>query len=168
VSPIRRLDHVAIAVRDTERALETFRDVFGLEVVHQEKLTSPPVRLTYLDCGNAFLQLVEPLAPDSPLGQLIEEQGEGFNHVCFAVDDVLADAASLAAVTGEDGVVRGEGRGRMSAFVPGPARHGVSFECTEFRPEDAGRGGTLAPGEVPAADGTEAPIAKTRPSSTDC
>jgi methylmalonyl-CoA/ethylmalonyl-CoA epimerase len=164
VSPIRRLDHVAIAVRDTQRALETFRDVFGLKVVHQEQLTSPPVQLTYLDCGNALLQLVEPLAADSPLARLIEERGEGFNHVCFAVDDVLADAASLAVTPGDDGVVRGEGRGRVSAFVPGPSRHGVLFECTEFRPEDAGRGGVRGEDDNHGAD-RHAP---SPPSVTDC
>ncbi len=140
---IRRIDHVAVAVSDTGRALETFRDEFGLEVVHQEQLSSPPVILTYLDCGNIFLQLVEPTDPESSLAELVEREGEGVNHICFAVDDVLVDAAALGGGAPSDGVVAGQGRGRLSAFVPGPARHGVRFECTEFHSEDARRGGVL-------------------------
>lgn len=143
MSPIRRVDHVAVAVRDTDKALETFRDGLGLEVVHQETLSSPPVILTYLDCGNIFLQLVEPTDPGSSLAELVAREGEGVNHICFAVDDVLGDAAALAGGLSSDGVVPGQGRGRLSAFVPGPARHGVRFECTEYRREDGDRGGAL-------------------------
>ena len=150
MSPIRRVDHIAVAVRDTARALETFRDEFGLKVVHREVLSSPPVVLTYLDCGNVFLQLVESTDPASPLAELVDREGEGVNHVCFAVDDVLADAAALAVGLSDDRVVPGQGRGRISAFVPGPARHGVRFECTEFRPEDADRGGVLERDSVEA------------------
>ena len=94
---------------------------FGLSVVHQEELSAPPVLLTYLDCGNIFLQLVEPTDPRSALAILIEEQGEGLNHICFGVDDVLTDAAALAPGAPRHAVVPGEGRGRLSAFVPGPA-----------------------------------------------
>ena len=98
--------------------------------------------LTYLDCGNVYLQLVEPTDPRSALATLIDEQGEGVNHICFGVDDVLADAEALAGAP-HDGVVPGQGRGRLSAFVPGPAPDGALFECTEFRSEDDKRGGVL-------------------------
>jgi methylmalonyl-CoA epimerase len=143
MSLIRRVDHIAVAVRDTAEALATFRDLLGLEVVHQENLSSPPVMLTYLDCGNVFIQLVEPTDPASPLAELVDKEGERVNHICFAVDDVLGDARALAGGASHGAVIPGQGRGRVSAFVPGPARHGVTFECTEFRPEDAARGGVL-------------------------
>jgi methylmalonyl-CoA epimerase len=143
MSLIRRVDHIAVAVRDTTEALATFRDLLGLEVVHQENLSSPPVMLTYLDCGNVFIQLVEPTDPISPLAELIDKKGEGVNHICFAVNDVLGDALALAGGASHGGVIPGQGRGRVSAFVPGPGRHGVKFECTEFRAEDAVRGGVL-------------------------
>lgn len=142
MTPIRRLDHVAVLVRSTEDALRYFRGHLGLEVVHQDQLATPPVRLTYLDCGNAWLQLVEPLDPEHPLARQLEEQGEGLHHVCFGVDDPMAAAAELAQPDAPE-VVRGSGRGRVSAFVPGAPVHGVRVECTEFRrDEDVGE---LAP-----------------------
>lgn len=64
---LRRLDDVPSAVRDTERALEYFCDVAGLEVVSSEERTVPSVPLTYLDTGNALVQLVEPLDADNPV-----------------------------------------------------------------------------------------------------
>ena len=130
VTPIRRLDHVAIAVGDTEAALLHFRDRLGLVVVHSEEIEQPHVRLTYLDVGNAFIQLVEPLDEGSDLARTVAANGEGIHHICFGVDDALQAAATFSA----DGAapVRGTGRGRISSFVPGPAAHGVRIECTEF------------------------------------
>jgi len=61
VTPLRRLDHVAVVVRSTEDALRYYGDQLGLRVHSTEELDAPHVRLTYLDVGNAFLQLVEPL-----------------------------------------------------------------------------------------------------------
>ena len=132
---IRRLDHIAVAVRDTEEALRTFRDRLGLEVVHFEVSEQPPVRLTYLDTGNAYLQLVEPLAPDIEIARWIDEYGEGLHHLCFGSDDPLAEAAGLS-LDGAPEPVAGSGRGRVSAFVPGEPKHGVRLECTEFRRDE--------------------------------
>jgi methylmalonyl-CoA/ethylmalonyl-CoA epimerase len=138
VSPIRRLDHVAIAVHDTAAALQTYSAGFGLRVAHETVLRDPAVRLTYLECGNTFLQLVEPLGPDSAIGRWLEQHGEGLTHICFGVDDVRLDAAALARASGASGeLVLGEGRGRLSAFVPGRPPHGVIVECTEYQPGDA-------------------------------
>ncbi len=139
MTPIRRLDHVAVVVRNTEAALRFYRDRLGLEVHSSEEISAPPVRLTYLDAGNAYVQLVEPLDAASPIQAWLESNGEGLHHICFGVDDVLAAAADLAE-SGVADVRLGSGRGRVSAFVPGPAVHGVRIECTEFdRSEDVER-----------------------------
>lgn len=131
MTPLRRLDHVAVAVRDTEAALAYFRDRLGLQVAHSEEQESPRVRLTYLDAGNVFVQLVEPLDPEHELARWIAEHGEGIHHVCFGAEDPV-DAAAELAVNGA-APAPGSGRGRVSAFVPGDVAHGVRVECTEFR-----------------------------------
>ncbi len=135
MSLLRRLDHVAVAVRDTEEALRYFRDRLGLRVARSEEIPTPHVRLTYLDAGNAYIQLVEPLEPDLELARWIDENGEGLHHVCFGVEDVLGAAAELAP-EGAPAPAAGSGRGRVSAFVPGRPVHGVRVECTEFRRDE--------------------------------
>lgn len=129
-TPIRRLDHVAIAVEDTEKTLRHFRERLGLEVVHSEELVQPRLRLTYLDAGNVLIQLVEPLDGESDVARFVAQSGEGIHHICFGVDDVLGSAQALSANGGEPSI--GTGRGRISAFVPGPVAHGVRIECTQF------------------------------------
>lgn len=130
MTPLRRLDHVALVVRDTDEALRFYRDRLGLRVASSEKIPVPHVRLTHLDAGNAYIQLVEPLELDSPLQTWLDEHGEGLHHLCFGVDDV-ADAVSVLSDDGSP-VVLGSGRGRVSSFVTTAGSHGVSIECTEF------------------------------------
>lgn len=132
---LRRLDHVGIVVHDTAQALTYFSGRLGLPVVASEEIHSPHVRLTYLDTGNALLQLVEPLNTDSHVARALEKNGEGFHHLCFAVEDVVGTAEHLA----DDGAgspPRGSGLGRVSAFVPGKPAFGIQIECTEFREKD--------------------------------
>jgi methylmalonyl-CoA/ethylmalonyl-CoA epimerase len=131
VTPIRRLDHVAVLVRDTDEALAYFSGRLGLQVAHTDELTAPPVRLTYLDCGNAYVQLVEPLDPEHPLARELEERGEGLHHLCFGVDDVAAAVEELSDL-GFERRPLGSGRGRVSGFVANGRRHGVLVECTGF------------------------------------
>ncbi|MBS1882868.1 MAG: VOC family protein [Actinobacteria bacterium] len=128
---IRRLDHVAIAVRDTDAALRHFRDRFGLEVPTSEVIERPKVRLTYLDCGNAAIQLVEPLDDSSPLAEFLTAHGEGFHHICFGVDDVTEGAAALSPGRTPPATI-GSGRGRPSAFVTGDPPCGARIEVTQF------------------------------------
>jgi methylmalonyl-CoA/ethylmalonyl-CoA epimerase len=130
VTLLRRLDHVAVVVRSTEAALRYYTGRLGLHVHSSEEIDVPHVRLTYLDAGNTFLQLVEPLDDASALGSWLDEHGEGLHHICFGVEDVATAVAALS----DDGAapVLGTGRGRISAFVSGGATHGVRIECTEF------------------------------------
>jgi methylmalonyl-CoA epimerase len=131
---LRRLDHVAIAVRDTPLALEYFSDHLGLPVVHVDELDSPPVRLTYLDAGNVYIQLLSPRA-ECDLSSWLDDHGEGLHHVCFAVDDVPGVIVALS-TNGTSQPELGSGRGRVSGFVSGNSPHGVVIECTKFDPGD--------------------------------
>jgi methylmalonyl-CoA/ethylmalonyl-CoA epimerase len=143
VTLLRRLDHVAVLVRDTEEALRFYHERLGLPLHSSEEIDHPHVRLTYLDAGNAYLQLVEPLDPDSPLADRLDEDG-GLHHVCFGVDDVPEAVAALS----EPGapIVLGSGRGRVSGFITNADTNGVRIECTEFvRAEDV----AATPGWLP-------------------
>jgi methylmalonyl-CoA/ethylmalonyl-CoA epimerase len=128
----RRLDHVGVAVRDTETALRYFSHQLGLPVLHTEAIDVPPAVLTYLDAGDVVLQLIAPVGSDSDIATWLDEHGEGVHHLCFSVDDV-ADAVQALSDPGA-ATPLGRGRGRVSGFVQNGIPHGVLIECTEFRP----------------------------------
>jgi methylmalonyl-CoA/ethylmalonyl-CoA epimerase len=134
---IRALDHIAVAVSDTDQALGYFRDRLGLVVVAVDLPPEVPVKLTYLDLGNTYLQLVEPLDPAHPLARWLAENGDGLHHICLAVDDVTAELRRLGPA-GAEPLPMGSGRGRPAAFVAGEIPHGVRIECTSYQEVDHG------------------------------
>ena len=96
-----RIDHVGIACRDLEAAVARYEAAFGLTVVSREVIAEQGVREAMLrvgqpDGGASWVQLLEPLGPDTPVGKFLARRGEGLHHVGYAVADIHAALAELA------------------------------------------------------------------------
>lgn len=122
------LDHIAIAVPDTEAALKVWRDVFGLPVLYSEEVNGGTVRLTHLDLGNTQLQLVQPLTPDHPLQAWLVNNGPGLHHLCLKVDDVGETMAASPVPTARN--MHQGTQGKRALFLDKSATHGVQVELT--------------------------------------
>jgi methylmalonyl-CoA/ethylmalonyl-CoA epimerase len=87
-----RIDHVGIACHSLEAAIERYESVFGLAVVSRETNSEQGVReaMLALPDGPSYVQLLEPLGPDTPVGKFLARRGEGMHHVGYAVPDVAA------------------------------------------------------------------------------
>jgi methylmalonyl-CoA/ethylmalonyl-CoA epimerase len=135
---LKRIEHVAIAVRDMDGAGAAIGAVFGLAPAHAETLGS--VRLAMYPVGESSLELLEGLAPDSQVTRWIAEHGEGLFHICFEVDDIDAALAELKAkgVKLLDEVPRPGHAGARIAFIDPAATGNVLFELAEL---PAGGGG---------------------------
>lgn len=96
-----RIDHVGVACRSLETAIERYESVFGLTVVSRETIPEQGVReaMLVLPDESSYVQLLEPLGPDTPVGKFLARRGEGIHHVGYAVDDV---AAALETIGGRD------------------------------------------------------------------
>lgn len=92
-----QIDHVGIACRSLEAAIERYTSAFGLVVVGREANVEQGVREAMLatDSGSSYVQLLEPLGPDTPVGRFIERRGEGMHHIGYAVADVTAALAEI-------------------------------------------------------------------------
>jgi len=134
----KRLDHLAIVVRDTGEALKFYRDTLGLPVLFSENMAGQGVILTHLDMGNAHLQLVQPITPDHPLSKHLDEHGEGLHHFCFYVDSVQEKIATLPeqGIPSRDPQPRSGPNGRAAAFLDPIHTHGVLIEITSDPKDD--------------------------------
>jgi methylmalonyl-CoA/ethylmalonyl-CoA epimerase len=92
-----RIDHVGIACRSLDAAIERYVSVFGLAMVSREVNEEQGVREAMLATvsGSSYVQLLEPLSLDTPVGRFIERRGEGMHHVGYAVADVSLALAEL-------------------------------------------------------------------------
>ena len=103
---LTRLDHVGIACRDLRRAIDMYREAFGLEVLSLEENEEQGVREAMLAVGPAgagpgelgvgYVQLLEPLSPDTPVGRFLARRGEGIHHVGYGVADITEALATVA------------------------------------------------------------------------
>jgi methylmalonyl-CoA/ethylmalonyl-CoA epimerase len=101
---LTRIDHVGIACRDLDRAVGRYQATFGLEVASIEVNEEQGVREAMLAVGGGpgsgdrpgYVQLLEPLGPDTPVGRFIARRGEGLHHVGYGVVDVAEALASIA------------------------------------------------------------------------
>ena len=99
---LTRIDHVGIACRDLETKIAFYESVMGLTVVSREVNESQGVREAMLQvadgpAGGSYVQLLEPLGPDTPVGRFLERRGEGVHHVGYGVADITAALASIGA-----------------------------------------------------------------------
>ncbi|XP_006771827.2 PREDICTED: methylmalonyl-CoA epimerase, mitochondrial isoform X2 [Myotis davidii] len=91
-----RLNHVAIAVPDLEKARAFYRDVLGAQVSEVSPLPEHGVSVVFVDLGNTKLELLHPLGKDSPIaGFLQKNKAGGMHHVCIEVDDINAAVMDL-------------------------------------------------------------------------
>ena len=128
-----RLDHVGIAVTDLAAARALYEQVLGLEVTQEEVLTEQGVHELLLRAGDAFVQLVAPLDPDTPVGRFLARRGEGLHHVGYAVPDVGAAVADLRTQGFEviDPAPRIGSGGSTIAFVHPKSMQGVLVELVQ-------------------------------------
>ena len=99
---LTRIDHVGIAVRDLDSSIEFYETTFGLAVAGRETNEAQGVREAMLfvadgPAGSSYVQLLEPLAPDTPVGKFLESRGEGVHHIGYGVVDVAAALEELRA-----------------------------------------------------------------------
>jgi len=88
---MKRIDHVAIIVRNLEQALVFYRDTLGLVPSEVKEVPSEQVRIAFLPMGGpggSEIELIEPLNLDSSLGRFLEKRGEGLHHICLEVENI--------------------------------------------------------------------------------
>lgn len=90
-----KIDHLGIAVRSLDRALEFYRDQLGLEVSLRETVEHEQVNVAMLPLGEPRIELLEPTEPDSVIGKFIERRGEGLHHIAIRVPDLTASVERL-------------------------------------------------------------------------
>jgi methylmalonyl-CoA/ethylmalonyl-CoA epimerase len=101
---LQRIDHVGIACRSLEAAIEKYTTVFGLSVTSLEVNEEQGVKEAMLSvsAGSAapfasYVQLLEPLSEDSPVGKFLARRGEGIHHVGYAVANVTEALSTIEA-----------------------------------------------------------------------
>jgi methylmalonyl-CoA/ethylmalonyl-CoA epimerase len=99
-----RIDHVGVAVRNLEEAIGWYETTYGLTVTSRETNESQGVHEAMLvvkapdpgELGGSYVQLLEPLSDDTPVGKFLFRNGPGVHHIGYGVVDVTSALARIA------------------------------------------------------------------------
>jgi methylmalonyl-CoA epimerase len=140
-SAIKRIDHVAIVVRNLDDALTFYRDMLGIAPSRVIDFPREGVKIAFLPLGGpngSEIELLEPTSAETGVARFLEKRGGGLHHICLevpnieqAIDDLRASGAMLL-----DAAPRPTAEGR-GAFLHPKGAQGVLLELVErARPTD--------------------------------
>ena len=126
-----RFDHVGVATPDGDALADLFGELFGTPVAHRE--TFDGLDVTFLELGDGYVELLEPLTDDGPIARFLDREGPGLHHVALATEDIEAalDAARDAGVDPIDDDPRPGAWGHDVAFLHPDSTGGVLVEFVE-------------------------------------
>jgi len=90
-----RIDHIGVAVEDLDAAITLHHGTYGMALVHRETVTQQGVEAVLFDVGENHVELLAPLADDTPVGRFLAGRGPGLHHVAYQVTDIEAALAAL-------------------------------------------------------------------------
>ena len=134
----RSIDHIAIAVRDLEPAIEYFTTVLGFELIRRRKVEGAATGMLSAELEHSLIKFVlcQGVEPESQVSRLIEDFGPGIAHIALRVDDVVESRDTLAA-RGQVFDTNIIGRVPLrQVFSSRDPNTGLSFELIERRGED--------------------------------
>ena len=130
---LTEVDHVAIAVRDLDTAIDWYKQTFGATVAHREVVERDGVEEALLSVADSYIQLLTPTRDDSPVAKYLDTKGEGIHHVGYRVDDCAAALAQAVAAGDRaiDEAPRTGSRGTTGAFLHPKTAFGTLIELVQ-------------------------------------
>ena len=97
MASIKRIDHVAIAVKDVEQAVAQYVGLLNAVHIRTETLREKAgvVKVAYMQIGENVLSLVQSMESDGFINQHIAKHGEGLHHMGLEVDDLAEFVAQV-------------------------------------------------------------------------
>src|SRR5207248_4728249 len=91
-----RLNHVAIAVKDAEKAAKIYGAGFGAAISPAVPLPEHGVITVFVTLPNTKIEFIQPLGEESPIAKFLERNADGgIHHICYEVSDIIASRDTL-------------------------------------------------------------------------
>jgi len=113
LSNIGRINHIAIAVPDIEKASSIWENALGANISSTQSLPEHGVKVVFIESPNTKVELLEPLNKQSPISKFLERNPSGgMHHICYEVSNLEKAAQRLKSVGAK---VLGDGSPKIGA-----------------------------------------------------
>jgi methylmalonyl-CoA/ethylmalonyl-CoA epimerase len=85
---VKKIEHIGIAVKNLEQAIQTFEKLLGTKCYKIEEVEDQKVKTAFLKVGETKIELLEATSQDSPIAKFLEKRGEGIHHIAFEVQNL--------------------------------------------------------------------------------
>jgi methylmalonyl-CoA/ethylmalonyl-CoA epimerase len=89
------IQHIAIAVREIEKAVLAYAGILGASVSEMTDVPDQKIRICFIQLANARIELISPLPGNESLSRFLDKRGDGLHHICLGVADLAAELARL-------------------------------------------------------------------------
>lgn len=89
------VDHVVIAVKDLEGAIQQYETLYGIPVQDVGEPAGAGFRNAYFRFDNTFLELISPVSESGPVAKRLAASGDGPYLVAMRVDNLEEAVAQL-------------------------------------------------------------------------
>lgn len=141
---------VGLVVRDINRSIEAYCQVFGLpkpdviitnpmdvaKTTYRGKPTKAQAKLAFFDMGQVSLELIEPFGGPSTWQEFLDKQGEGVHHIAFRIKGT-DEVTTFLRGKGIDVIQQGHYTGGMYTYTDSAPALGVILELLEDLDTDA-------------------------------
>ena len=130
---VKKVDHIGIAVKNLEEALEFYENTLGIKCLETEVVEEQKVKVAFLPIGDTEVELLESTEEDGPIAKFIEKRGEGIQHIAYKVDNIEEAIEELQAkgIRMIDEKPRYGAGGAKIAFLHPKSTFGVLIELCE-------------------------------------
>ena len=91
------LNHVGVAVPDIHKAIEMYRNVFGVtDITEPADLPPQGVTFAFVNLPSGQVELIQPYDDKSPITKFLQNNPKGGqHHLCFEVKDIHAASKTM-------------------------------------------------------------------------
>lgn len=89
------IDHIGIAVKDIDKAIQTYEKMLNRSCDKTETVESEKVKTAFFQTGESKVELLGATEPDSVIAKYVDRKGEGLHHVAFEVQDIYKELDRL-------------------------------------------------------------------------
>jgi len=129
---LKRVNHIGIAVKDLDQAMEFWRRTFGVDT--PAPVVEKDMKICMMKLGDVLVELIAPIGTEGVMAKHIEKRGEGLHHICYEVENIYKaveelEAQGISLVNREPR----EGAEGKIVFLHPKATNGVLTEIVQVR-----------------------------------
>ncbi len=136
---MNKIEHIGIAVRNLDEAIQTYTDLLGTKCYKLEGVESEGVKTAFFKVGESKIELLQASNENSPIAKFIDKKGEGIHHIAFDVTNIEQSMSELASKGFQllNEKPKNGADNKLVAFFHPKSTNGVLIELCQEKPNSA-------------------------------